>query len=194
MLTPEFMDQPACRAGGPVSLREKFWAYISERGEGCWLWRGPKTTAGYGTLRIRVKSPRASIYAHRAAVLIDGRCIPAGHHVCHRCDNPACVNPAHLFVAPPQVNVADMVKKRRVARGEAHSQAKLTWSVVREIRKRSREGETAASIARDLQVDHSATCKIIRRLLWWPDLAHNDGFDNCTAETRIGWPAKQGAA
>lgn len=90
---------------------------------GCWLWRGAMTGA-YGSYRLK----GAARGAHRVAYEMYVGPIPDGMYVCHRCDVPACVNPAHLFIGDHDANMRDMADKGRanVRVGEDHERAKLT--------------------------------------------------------------------
>jgi len=92
----------------PVPIR--FWRNVKNvGGEGCWEWTGTKTTGGYGVLSVDRRPEKAHRIAWR---LTHGE--PAPHFfVCHRCDNPPCVRPDHLFLGTHQDNMGDMVRKGR---------------------------------------------------------------------------------
>lgn len=98
---------------------------IPEPNSGCWLWIGALMRGRlYGKVYVDGKL-RA---AHRAAWAVWNGPIPSGMAVCHRCDTPSCINPAHLFLGTQQDNIADMFAKGRARhnRGERHHNAKLT--------------------------------------------------------------------
>lgn len=98
---------------------------------GCWLWKGGTDRAGYGAYKWAGKK----MGAHRASYYIHFETIADGLMVCHRCDNPLCVNPDHLFLGTNQDNMQDMVSKGRGKQIYGFSgQAKLTDADVAEIR------------------------------------------------------------
>lgn len=114
---------------------ERFWAKVPVGAEGCWEWQGVCDGPGrYGRSHYKNKP----IGAHRLAWILTHGPIPPGSEICHRCDNPPCVRPDHLFLGSRAVNAADMVAKGRAARNRPH--AKLTPEQVRELRARHAAG------------------------------------------------------
>lgn len=121
-----------------MTLSERFWAKVDKRGLGeCWEWRGATTADGYGWLSLGGRNGPAG--AHRISWNLHKGSIPDNLWVLHRCDNPRCVNPEHLFLGTTQDNTADMVAKGRhrpppYPIGEQQWSAKLTAEKVRLIR------------------------------------------------------------
>ncbi len=93
-----------------------FWTKAPPENErGCQEWAGRRTSEGYGELTL---SPYGSILAHRASWIIENGPIPDGLFVLHKCDNPPCVNPNHLFLGTNRQNIEDRHAKKRDASGD----------------------------------------------------------------------------
>lgn len=93
-------------------LSQNFWARV-DRTEECWVWNGPRLKGNrYGLLQRHYHK----VYAHRVSWEMHFGPIPNGLFVLHRCDNPPCVRPDHLFLGTQTDNMADMNAKGRHAR------------------------------------------------------------------------------
>lgn len=103
----------------------------------CWEWNGSKRN-GYGRMIVgsRTDGTRRSASAHRVSYELHYGQIPGDMEVCHKCDNPCCVNPAHLFLGTRQDNVDDRERKGRniIFTGEEQPRAKLTKKAVKDMR------------------------------------------------------------
>ena len=114
------------------------------------------------------------ILAHRYIYEMSVGPIPKGSCVCHKCDNPICVNPAHLFLGTVKENFEDMRRKRRNPYGESHGQAILTEAQVREIFSRFRKGVPRhPGNAIDLAKEHNVNITTIYAIAdgrSWPHL------------------------
>lgn len=99
----------------PKPLSELFWRRVKKT-RGCWLWTGAKTRGNYGELVHVVNRKQTGWRAHRLSWVLNKGEIPDGLQVLHRCDNPPCVNPEHLFLGTQHDNITDMWLKGRQAK------------------------------------------------------------------------------
>lgn len=143
------------------NAEERFWKYV-DRPDGCWNWKGGKAK-GYGALSIG----RGKISAHRFSWELHNGPVPDGMFVLHSCDNPACVNPAHLWLGTNQDNMTDKMEKDRGnwAIGEDNGRAKVTEETVLKMRA-DYPGKTQKQIADEHGVSQAQVSQIVRRKTW----------------------------
>lgn len=156
-------------------LADRLWSKVDVRGpDECWPWQGALST-GYG--RVQGGRGGSSLFsAHRVAYELTRGTIKDGLFICHRCDNRACCNPAHLFLGTAADNSADMVAKGRArggrprgtvgtvsVRGEQVGISKLTEFAVISIR---RIPGTNREIAQQYGVSHTTIGAVKRRDTW----------------------------
>lgn len=145
----------------------RFWMHVDRRGpDDCWPWTGPADRLKYG----KIGDGRSKILAHRFSYELHYGPIPVGLCVCHHCDTPACVNPAHLFLGTRTDNMADKVQKGRQRGGKmpgaANPSAKLADEDVRQIRILHGQGMTGVTLADRFNVSTSTISVIVRRIKW----------------------------
>lgn len=156
-----------------TSLEEKI-RTLTRKTDSCWFWTGRSCRGGYGVLSLRKQDKvRLGIvradksYAHRVVWILHHGPIPMGMVVCHNCDQPSCVNQAHLFLGTYLQNSTDMVTKDRQAKGERVGTARLTAAVVRLIRWRSESQDPGlAGLSERFGVAVPTISKIVRRETW----------------------------
>lgn len=155
----------ASRHGRNIPLATRFWKHV-EKTESCWLWTASKNPNGYGQIRHGDRP----VLAHRVSWEIHNGPIPDGVEVCHNCpggDNPACVNPSHLFLGDHADNMQDSVQKGRTNRGERATYSKLTEIQVAEMRRRYAIGDISQSeLANEYGISQSTVTEIIRGVIW----------------------------
>lgn len=161
----------------PRSIEERFWPKVDKRGPGeCWPWRAATTHYGYGKI-LGPWAPKEIVLAtHVAWFLATG--VRPHLFVLHRCDNPPCVNPAHLFLGTQKDNMRDRDAKGRqpkgdraglrkhpeaVRRGEMSTAAKLTAAQVLAILADARH---YAEVARDYGISKGHIFKLRAKKRW----------------------------
>lgn len=127
----------------------RFWSKVDKRGHNdCWLWKAARDKIkGYGLFWFQ---EIAETKAHRASWFLANGTLPDDMCVLHSCDNPPCVNPAHLHLGTNEDNVREKVERGRTAKGakgETNKTAKLKDEQVKEILIALLRGETPLSIA-----------------------------------------------
>lgn len=164
--TSRFCSKPcqfAWRKHWRRSPEERFWERARPGGnpDQCWSWDGFLMAGGYPGIWEGSGSDRKIHTGHRLSWQLHHGPIPDGFWVCHRCDNPSCTNPRHLFLGTPSDNAIDMVVKGRAFK------PKLSPDDVIAIRKDSRHPETLAHL---YDVDES-TIRCVKRLSTWKFVA-----------------------
>lgn len=94
---------------GQTRIAVRFWEKVTRSNEGCWTWQGSRNESGYGVLLVRGRK----LVAHRVSWEVIFGPVPDGMLVLHRCDNPPCVRPDHLFIGTHMDNIQDCIAKGR---------------------------------------------------------------------------------
>ena len=126
----------------------------------CWVWQGSCAGAGYGVLSF----DKRSHYVHRVAYRLFVGNLRPGQVVCHRCDNPPCFNPSHLFAGSQAENVADMMAKGRANHTGATSPSlKFSQETVAKIRADFALGIPPYELRKTYGISHAHLWRITRR-------------------------------
>lgn len=175
--------QPCVSREGAAAAYALWWLSenidFSGGDSGCWTWKGSKTKKGYGTMHFKhYEGFGAVVLAHRAVYSICVGTIHAGMSILHKCDNPPCCRPDHLFQGTDADNADDKVSKGRQARGQAvrknHSHlkgeviatARLSALEVMEIRRADAAGESPRAIAKRYEMSSTEIAMIVSGKVW----------------------------
>lgn len=163
------------RSERPIQLTSEeaaaFWEKLAGGGIGCWEWPGRRNHDGYGIHYYA----RTSRMAHRIAYTLSFGPIVSGHFICHKCDNPACCRPDHLFAGTHSDNMKDMAAKKRgswitrpdlVPRGERNVNAKLDRRAVFEILRLRRAGTRVTDLAKQFGISVRTIHRITHGKAW----------------------------
>lgn len=136
-----------------LTVEQRFWHYVQKQ-DACWVWMGAKSPSGYGRFNFLGRT----VQAHRLAFeLVRGT--TEGLHVCHTCDNPACVNPDHLFLGTDADNHMDKARKLRAGKA-------LTGEQVKEIKQLVASGIILQDIANQFEVSRKSIQRIKNGQYW----------------------------
>lgn len=169
MTTPDYKARK--RAEPTMPIKERLYSHIDKNERsGCWEWQG-SIRSGYGRLIVgsRKDGTRKSASAHRVSYLVFKGEIPDGMEVCHKCDNPCCINPDHLFLGTKQENIADRERKGRnvVFTGEEQPRAKLTKKKVKDARwERAFKGTSFQKLAEKYGVSKRTIQNAVKGVTW----------------------------
>lgn len=164
---------PECYSRRPnaerTPLADRFWPKVDRSAgpDACWPWTAYRLR-GYGRVKATING-RARSLAHVVAYILTYGEPPAETPcVLHRCDNPPCCNPSHLFLGTSPDNNADRHRKGRsnTCRGEASPNAKLTAIQVRQIRATKMDGVTATTVAANFGVGQTTILDIWNGKRW----------------------------
>lgn len=141
-----------------------------DKSRDCWIWTGFKLPSGYGIAKVKVDGKWRNAYVHRLTWQRVNGPIPPGLFVLHRCDNPSCVRPDHLFVGTAADNSRDMARKGRarpfVGAREKNPNAKLTDLEISEIRNALVRGVRQIDVAETFGISQTQVSRIARREQW----------------------------
>jgi hypothetical protein len=174
---------------------ERFWSKVTKT-DACWEWAGTRMAFGHGVVWFQGKNRKA----HRMAWEITNGPIPDGAWVLHGCDNPCCVNPAHLSLGDAQANTDDRVNRGRSVnlRGARHPNATMDEEAAREVWRLRERGWPESAIAARLGMGRPKVSSILSRHTWAhvapadpqpfrcpcgsvPDRGRNQHYQTCSA-------------
>jgi len=155
-----FCSRPCADAGRTRPADDRFVGmWEVDPVSGCWNWTGRLGANGYGYLHEQGKTVLAHRYSYKKA----HGSIPKGLFICHKCDNPRCVRPDHLFLGDQLANMRDCALKGRSSRGSQRPTAKLTEAIVAAARL---EGLSAKALAERFRIRKQTARKALVGVTW----------------------------
>ena len=150
---------------------KRFWSMVDKKGSNdCWRWLRGKDSYGYGVFYANGRNNQAhrfSMEMHLGQKLRASKQLrPGDQLVLHNCDNPACVNPKHLYVGRQSDNIKDRDNRSRTSVGESRPASKLNAFKVGKIRRLRRKGWTITRLAKRFKLHTSTVYGIIKRKAW----------------------------
>jgi len=152
-----------------MTNEERFWSKVDKTPSGCWVWLSTKNAQGYGRFSIQVGPYKQRWYSAHRLVWEWKHGSEPELCVLHRCDNPSCVNPAHLFLGTHKDNAADRdaKRRRRAPKGTLNGMARLTEADARAIRRTYVPGRTdCVALAKTYGVTPEHLKRIARGESW----------------------------
>ncbi|MDX1532835.1 MAG: HNH endonuclease signature motif containing protein [Nitrosopumilaceae archaeon] len=135
--------------------------------DSCWIWIGAKDKNGYGLMPSGLKGDQfPERRVHRIIWHLFNSPIEKGKVVCHKCDNPSCVNPEHLFIGLPKDNTEDMLKKGRGIKGETSPSSKFKEKDIKEMRKKFNQGVRPLNIMKEFNISRQHLHSIVTFKSW----------------------------
>lgn len=167
---PNHLDESQKNRG--KSLIDRLFIGFNKELDGCWIWQGAKSHNGYGLISEKKQGKTINYRVHRLMYEINtGEQLKNDELICHKCDNPACCNPDHLFKGSHDENMQDMVVKRRSSWGEKNRNSKLSIDDINNIRelwenRKLSQGE----IAEKFQVSKQHIWRVIHHEAWFENV------------------------
>lgn len=151
----------------PRPIEDRFWEKVDKTTSpnGCWLWTAAVSSAGYGQIN-QGGQHGTHIAAHKLSWQLANGPRPEHLCICHRCDNPRCVNPEHLFLGTQKDNIQDALKKGRKPFGEKHPLARWSEGDIRAMFAMRARGATQTEIADHFGTKQPAIQSILSRKAW----------------------------
>lgn len=151
-----------------MNIEDRFWSKVDKAEEGCWNWTAATLLPPHLPYGRFSYEGGKHVYAHRFSWELHHGRIPKGKLVLHRCDNPRCVRPEHLFLGTHLDNMRDKIAKGRVVAcpGEKNGQARLSLKDIKAIRELHSAGLSYKKIAPMFGISFQHVGRIVNRVRW----------------------------